>query len=298
MKTTERFIMESNIKHNNKYDYSLVEYKGAKTKVLIICKKHGTFEQAPTNHLNGQGCPKCDGKNRNVEELINDFNKVHNFKYDYSLVNFKNCKTKIQIICKEHGIFEQTPSGHLLGYGCSKCAGCKRKTTKEFIDESNKIHNFNYDYSLTEYTNAKSKVKIICKTHGIFEQNAYHHIKGIGCPYCCESKGEKEIRYFLISNNIKFKQNKRFNKCKDKKTLPFDFYLSDYNICIEYDGIQHFESIEYWGGKNKLLTQKKRDQIKTNYCLQNNIKLIRIKYNENILEKLNKNFQKKETRHH
>ena len=284
--TTEKFIINANKIHNNKYDYSLVEYKNAKTKVKIICKKHNIFEQTPTNHLSGQGCPTCLGKNRTKEELIVDFNKIHNFKYDYSLVEFKTCKDKVKIICPDHNIFEQTPSQHLSGNGCHICGGSKKKDTEEFIKESNIIHNFKYDYSLTEYKNAKTKVKIICKYHNIFEQTPSHHITGVGCPSCCDSKGEKEIRIFLISNDIKFSQNKRFSKCKDKTPLPFDFYLSDHKTCIEYDGIQHFESIEYFGGQLALESQKLRDQIKTDYCLNNNIKLIRIKYNESILEKL------------
>ena len=113
-------------------------------------------------------------------------------------------------------------------------------------------------------------------------------MRGIGCPICNESKGEKEIRIFLENNAIKYSRNKRFNKCKDKKTLPFDFYLPKYNLCIEYDGLQHFKSIEFWGGEISLLEQKQRDQIKTTFCKENNIKLRRIKYDENILEKLKK----------
>ena len=288
--TTEEFIINANKVHNNKYDYSLVEYKNANIKIKIICLIHGVFEQEPGNHTQGQGCPKCLGKNRTTEDLIIDFNKIHNFKYDYSLIEFTKCNDKIKIICKKHGIFEQTPQSHLSGSGCNICGGSKKKTNEEFIIESNIIHNYKYDYSLSEYKNAKTKIKIICKEHGVFEQKPSHHITGIGCPSCNESKGEKEVRNFLISNNIKFTQNKRFNKCKDKTSLPFDFYLPGHNICIEYDGIQHFEVINYFGGESALKTQKIRDQIKTDYCKNNNIKLIRIKYNENTLEKLNSHF--------
>jgi len=283
--------------HNNKYDYSLVEYKNANIKIKIICLIHGIFEQEPGNHTQGQGCPKCLGKNRTTEDLIIDFNKIHNFRYDYSLVEFTKCNDKIKIICNKHGIFEQTSSQHLSGSGCHICGGSKRKTTEEFIIQSNKIHNFKYDYSLVKYINAKSKVKIICKEHDIFEQKPSHHITGIGCPFCCESKGEKEISIFLDKNNIKYIREQIFNECKDKYALPFDFYLPDHKACIEFDGIQHFESIEFWGGEIALETQKMRDKIKTDFCLNNNIKLIRIRYNENILDNLNSHFQKKETQH-
>jgi len=133
------------------------------------------------------------------------------------------------------------------------------------------------------------KIKIICKKHGIFEQTPDNHInKKTGCPICNESKGEKEIRIILNNLNIKYIKQKTFNNCKNKRKLPFDFYLTDYNLCIEFDGIQHFKSIEYFGGEKVLKETQKRDLIKNNYCKENNIKLLRIKYNENILKKLKK----------
>lgn len=99
-------------------------------------------------------------------------------------------------------------------------------------------------------------------------------------------------KYNLINNEINFEQQKIFDGCKDKRKLSFDFYLPEYNICIEYDGIQHYESIEYWGGHKNFNYIKKHDQIKTDFCENNNIKLIRIKYNRklnsnDILEKIN-----------
>ena len=107
-----------------------------------------------------------------------------------------------------------------------------------------------------------------------------------GCPFCKESKGEKIIKNFLIDNNISFEQQKKFDDCKYKLKLPFDFYLSELNICIEYDGLQHYKCIKIFGGEKNFNLIKKRDEIKNDYCEKNNINLIRIKYNENINEKL------------
>lgn len=98
------------------------------------------------------------------------------------------------------------------------------------------------------------------------------------CGCTLESKGEEKIKLFLQKNNISFNFQYSFENCKYKKELPFDFYISNYNCCIEYDGEQHFKSIDYFGGEEHLKIQQQRDNIKTRYCEDNNIKLIRIPY--------------------
>jgi hypothetical protein len=112
------------------------------------------------------------------------------------------------------------------------------------------------------------------------------HLSGKGCSICNESKGEKLIYNFLVNNNIKFVKQKRFLDCKNVHTLPFDFYLPDYNVCIEYNGEQHYNPVKYFGGIKSFNLQKINDNIKSNYCLQNNIKLIII--NKNNEKKINK----------
>ncbi|MDM0587719.1 hypothetical protein QTH25_13160 [Clostridium perfringens] len=99
-----------------------------------------------------------------------------------------------------------------------------------------------------------------------------------GCPVCNASKGEKEIREYLKKNNIEFKREYRFEDCKYKQLLPFDFYISNYNLCIEFDGRQHFESFEFYGGEQEFKLTQIRDEIKNNYCKDNGVKLIRIPY--------------------
>jgi very-short-patch-repair endonuclease len=134
-------------------------------------------------------------------------------------------------------------------------------------------------------------IKIICPFHGIFEQQPLHHLNGSGCPICKTSKGEKLIKKLLDGINIKYDYQKRFKNCKNTKPIPFDFYLPDYNICIEYDGIQHFKPISIFGGKKSLENQKIKDKIKNVYCEKNNIKLIRIKYTDDINYILNNLFE-------
>ena len=184
--TQKEFIDRSLIIHNNAYDYSLVEYDNNKIKVRIICFKHGEFWQSPSKHLKGQGCPICaiDKITDNTNIFINKSKLIHGEKYDYSLINYKNSKINIRIICFEHGEFWQTPSNHLSGHGCPKCGGRYKLTTLKFIEKSIKIHDNKYNYSEVLYINNKTKVKIKCPKHGTFTQRPDAHLRGQGCPKC------------------------------------------------------------------------------------------------------------------
>jgi len=284
--TTSDFKIDSINKHNDRYDYSLVDFKNKKTKVQIICDVHGIFEQIPYRHVIGAGCPKCVNK-KSQYQFIKECNEKHNYEYDYSLVKYFNCTQNIKIICKVHGEFKQNAEHHLRGCKCPKCQGCF-KDIKLFIEQSNDIHSNRYDYSIAEYVNNRTKVKIICEKHGVFEQIPKHHLKGSGCPLCTNnSKGENSIVRLLNNKNIKYIRQKTFDDCSSiVKKLQFDFYLQEYNICIEYDGIQHYESVEWFGGDVSFEKQNHRDNIKNEYCQKNNISLIRIRYDENIEDKL------------
>ena len=286
--TTTDFIEKSIKIHNNYYDYSLVKYVDMKTKVEIICPIHGVFEQIPLSHIHHKsGCSKCKKNIMSQEEFIKKCKIIHNNYYDYSLVIFKNVRDRIKIICPKHGIFEQVASNHL--HNKNKCFHCltesKRLTNEEFIKKSNIIHNNKYDYSVTNYINCLNNVKIICPLHGVFEQNSNNHLQGYGCPHCKESRGEREICKLLDTNNIRYIRQYKFDDCKGKKNkLPFDFYLTDFNTCIEFDGELHFTSNYYFGGEKRLKETEINDKIKTEYCNKNKINLLRIKYNENIKE--------------
>jgi len=159
--------------------------------------------------------------------------------------------------------------------------------TEEFIKKAKLIHGDKYDYSLVEYKGCNEKVKIICPTHGIFEQTARNHYRGSGCPKCRESHGARATRKFLISNKINFKAEHIFETCKYKDYLKFDFYLPDYNTVIEFQGEQHFRSVEYWGGDEDFEIRKKRDETKRDWCLKNGVKLIELLTEKEIPEKLN-----------
>jgi len=285
----EELLLICNKRHKYKYDYSLVEYKYTKDKVKIICPIHGIFEQSLNSHKTS-GCPECASIKLTNESFIQKSKNIHGDKYDYSLVDYKNAKTKVKILCKDHNIiFEQTPDNHL--YGNCSCPYCSNKkwTNEMFINMSKEIHGDKYDYSLVDYKNNTTKVKIICKKHNIiFEQRPLNHIhKKQGCPICNDSKGEKEISILLDKKNIIHIRQKKFDDCKNKQYLPFDFYLPEHNMCIEYDGRQHFEPVYDFGGLDQFEKTKINDNIKNEYCKNNNIKLLRISYKENIVNILN-----------
>ena len=271
-KTTEQFIQKAILVHNNKYDYSLVKYIHSSTKVKIICPTHGEFLQNSANHLLGHGCYKC--KTKTTEQFIVDAKQTHGDKYSYSLVEYKNTTTKVIIICPTHGIFEQSPGSHLSGYGCYKC---KTTSLNSFVDRSSCVHFHKYDYSLVEYINNSTKVKIICPIHGEFLQRPDKHIlQRTGCPICNISKGETIIYQWLIRFDISFIA--QYNPIQSNKKIRFDFFLPDLNIMIEFDGRQHYESVKFYGGDDAFYSTQQRDIIKNKYCETNNIQLIRIPY--------------------
>ena len=243
------------------------------------------FEQTLDSHISKKcGCNKCSpNKKSTTDEFIKKAKIIHKSKYDYSLVEYKNNSTKVKIICPEHGVFKQSPIAHTaMMCGCPACAG-RFMNLDIFIKKSKQVHGDKYDYSLVEYKSSTSPVKIICKKHGIFEQIPATHINSkCGCQICKESRGEKEIKNFLIKNQIKFNQQKKFNDCKYKGKLAFDFYLVDLNTCIEFDGEFHFNIIKGLTNESTLVGQQKRDNIKTEYCSKNNITLVRIKYDESV----------------
>jgi len=293
----EKFIDKSIRIYMNKYDYSLVEYVDSKTKVKIICQIHGIFEKTPANHIrnkNRQGCQKCSVKIRSeiIKKPINDFIKnsieIHGDKYDYSLVEYNNMHDKVNIICKIHGIFEQRPCNHIYSKnGCPLCVNNNIKlTTDDFIKKAKKIHGDKYDYSLVKYENNKKNVKIKIENM-VYEQSPSSHLKGFDISgFENISKGETIISKILDSNNIKYYRQKTYSDFKFKNKLRFDFYLPEHNTCIEYDGIQHFEPINFFGGLKSLKHNQKIDKLKNEYCKNNNIKLLRIKYNQNIEDKI------------
>jgi ribosomal protein L37AE/L43A len=169
-KSKDNFIKLCSNIHNNKYDYSLVNYTGNKNKVKIICPHHGVFEQSPNHHKNKRGCPSCANKHADKTFKV-DSNKIHKNMYDYSLVNYINSHTKVKIICPYHGEFLQTPNSHKSGSGCPICfCGGFDKNKSGILYYLKIIHDKQIYYkigitnrSINERFNAKDlkKIKVI-----------------------------------------------------------------------------------------------------------------------------------------
>jgi 5-methylcytosine-specific restriction endonuclease McrA len=125
--TIDIFTEKANKTHNNKYNYSLVEYVNSQVKIKIICPTHGIFEQVPNSHLRGVGCPKCYNKKRGLSQkltteiFIQKSKQLYSDEYNYNSVEYINAHIKVKIKCEKHGIFEQAPYSHLNGRGCHKC---------------------------------------------------------------------------------------------------------------------------------------------------------------------------------
>ena len=224
------FIEKAKKIHNEKYDYSKVEYINNKTKVCIICPEHGEFWQTPNSHLKGRACPICM-KEKNKQMLLENSNKqrltteqfilkarkIHNDKYDYSSVKYVNNYTKVNIICPIHGSFLVKPSNHLCGCGCKECMHEKQKLTKEqFILRARQIHGWKYDYSKVNYIDSQTKIHIICPEHGEFWQKPNGHLNGQGCPICGTIKIKEKLAFskddvlkkFIETNGNKYNYSK------------------------------------------------------------------------------------------
>lgn len=295
IKNNEKFIMELKSVHGDLYDYSRVVYSGSANKIEILCKIHGSFFLQANKHLRGAGCQKCSKREKHekifkksLNKFISKATKVHGYAYDYSNVNFNGSNGKIEIVCKLCGKhILTTPQNHILGRGCLDCLKNKLKFEK-FLKDFKLIDGCDdFDFSNSFYSGCKSNMRVFCKIcNEYFYKSPYYLLKGVGCPKCKDSIGERKIKNFLRINSIVFEQQFRFSECKDKRTLPFDFAVFEdkektkLKLLIEFDGIGHYEQIS-WNGNKKLKTLegcKKRDSIKNNYCKNNNLKLIRIPY--------------------
>lgn len=286
-KTHEEFMLEFKVKHPT-LDM-LGVYINNRTRVHVKCKECGhEWEPKASSLYMGHGCPKCYGNAKFTnEEFIEKLKKVNDTVMP--LEKYINSQTKIKFKCKICGHeWETIPNAVLQGTKCAKCAGTLKKTHEEFINSVSHIHP--HIEVLETYINNHTKLKCHCtKCNGYFYGVPHSMIDaGTGCPYCDYriSHGEQQIRNFLELNHITYYREYRFNDCKDKIPLPFDFYLPDCNLAIEYDGKQHFEPTDMFGGEETFKKTQLHDNIKNKYCLEKNIELLRISYidYENIQE--------------
>lgn len=247
-----------------------VEAKRRRLKLLKVKKKIKNTKSYTYNEV------KDLFNNRNYELISNEY------------IGYRE---QLYYICRKHkdyGIQHINLSDFLRGRGCMCCGRERTADAKKYPDEyyQKECEKRNFTFVKQEVTNGSTIIYYICNKHpqyGIQKKHISSFQVTIGCPHCNPSKTEKMLIDILDKYNIKYETQKRFDGCKDKYTLPFDFYLPDYNILIEYDGEFHYMPIRKGNmtdedAANQLRIQKQRDEIKNKYCKENNIPLIRIPY--------------------
>jgi len=281
------FLSFLKIKKNKYFSYILItkdwfdiHYKNTSTLFPIICPKHGIIYQSLLSIKNKASCRLCYEEAKKID--YDDFKKKFRKNYNYSFLTkdwFKkyyiNTYSKLKIKCDKNHIFYQTSIEHFTNKNnCPFCSGVSYdKFKKKYFDIYQNIFKLSEKEFLLLKKNNK-KIPCFCNKHGKHYKNFRDVYNGnSGCPKCKFSKGEKRIAMFLEDHDIVFRQEvKLFGNYR------FDFYLEDLNTVIEYDGELHFKSIEHFGGEEGLKKTKRRDKIKTEYCKNNNIVLIRIPY--------------------
>lgn len=295
-KTQEQYVLGvANINPN----IEVVDmYIDARTPIKHRCRIDGhIWNVAPYVILRGDGCPKCAGNaKKTTQEYIDELSIINS---DIEVLEeYINSTTPIAHRCKIDGnIWNISPANVLNGRGCPICkaillSNIFKKTHQQYIEELS-VANPDIE-AIGEYINAKTPILHRCKIDGHKWMIAPSNIlSGQGCPVCQESNGERTIRQWLQNNGFSFYYQYKFNDCCDKKPLPFDFYLPTFNICIEYDGLQHFQPIDFankgeeWAFIN-FQTAQYHDKLKNKYCQDNNIPILRIPYFKNIEEELEK----------
>lgn len=297
LKTHEEYINEMNIA--NPLVQVIGKYININTPITHRCIIHDfEWETTPASMLQGCGCPICKSeKIRKAKSKIHEeyIEEVKNINPNIQVIGtYINARTPILHKCLIDN-FEWNPVPYSIssGYGCPKCGIRKvadglRKTNEEYTTQLEKC-NPNI-VAIEKYSGANIPILHKCLLDGCeWKARPTNILHGYGCPQCNESKGEKKIRLWLEKNNIPYKKQEKFDNCRDIKPLPFDFYLPTFNIAIEYDGRQHFEPIEFFGGQEYFESVKMHDGLKNEYCKNNGIPLLRIPYFkfDNIEEELN-----------
>ena len=280
---TNDYINELMLSRCVKYDIIFEkDIYGVSDFIKLKCKEHGLFKQRIHNHFNiGNNCPKCSSKKEIV--LNSDIFKVLSDK-NINIIEYKGYRDDSIFNCDLHGYFNSKIET-IKKNGCPMCNVDKRNSRNicKFIENSKKIWSNVIDFDYDHMLFIGNKVKLYSEITGWIEQNRSNHINGY-LPK--NSTGELVIKNIFNNRNIIYNEQKTFDNCKNKNKLRFDFYLPEKNICIEFNGKQHYEPIEFFGGTDRFEEQQINDNIKVDFCRNNNIELIVISYKDSILEKI------------
>ena len=273
-----------------KEGYTLVskEYIRKRDKLEMICPNGHKINLSFDCFAKGVRCGECYKKEPRISrrQTLEEVKHIVELVEGYELLSTEydpNKKIKIRHICGNE--YEVTLNNFKRG---KRCPICQLKREEKRIKKDYVVKNINKEgyevISLNGFNKSSDKIKLKCPKGHIYEVSWNTFQQGRRCPYCKSSKGENKVKDYLDSKNIIYYQQYKFEDCKNDRSLPFDFYLPQYNTCIEYDGQQHYKLIDFSGNmtieeqEDRLEYYKRNDNIKTKYCKDNNIKLIRIPY--------------------
>ena len=319
--TTKEFIEKSKLIHINEngipiYGYEKVDYINSHTDVIIYCKTHGDFYQRPNNHLNGATCLDCSNEKSSeiqrmtTEEFIKKAEELHGYdKYNYSQTIYGiNGNESVNIICNQHGPFEQTPSNHLVGKGCIKCGNEKsserqRMSLEDCINKFKHFHGEKYDYSMVDYVNYQTNIKIKCIDHDIlFYQTPSNHFRSTGCMKCHKhGYSNKAVLWLnfiskMYNINIQHAENDKEYTILNTK-MRADGYCKENNTIYEFHGdFWHGNINKYASSDINIITKKSFGEL-YNKTLERENKIKELGYNlivmwENDWVNINKNIKK------
>ena len=294
--------VKSYIEENSDCELLSKEYKNGSEKLILRCKCGKIFERNFYNIKNQDKiqCNDCSKKNADlkmlkpIEKVLEDiYSKIGE---DYELINLEYSGIHKSYLTLKHKkcnfVFKRNLKGFLnRKVICPRCESKNKTLTIE--DMQNVLNKNNQGFKIIEI-NTQRQVTLKHEECGCVFTRAFSNFnrKTIKCPNCQskESVGVIKISERLDKNNIQYEKEYKFKYCKDIRPLPFDFYLNDFNIAIEFDGEQHYRPTDFYGGKEKFKIRQKHDAIKNNFCKKNDINLIRINYSQvkeinSILEK-------------
>lgn len=278
-------IVREFVKSNSKCSLVSSEYINSKKKLKFRCKCGNEFETAfdTFKNANQRQCPDCgielraSSKRANLDKAIKSFSSK-----GLNLISKEYINARSKLLAKDKDGYKVLISLDNLNGG---------KTPQRFYQnnpytiDNIKIwlakNNCNFEIISTKFISANDNLEFKCSKGHIFS-TSWNRIKNqnVGCSICVQSKGEDLISEYLLNQNLLFEREKTFENCKYKKKLRFDFYIDSLNVCIEFQGVQHYKPISHFGGYARYNAQLKKDNIKVEFCKKNNIRLIRIPYFE------------------
>jgi hypothetical protein len=263
-----RFLDLARNTHGYKYKYIDLPDKIKYTDYINIDFNGEIFTQRVNKHLSGK-CPEKNTPKKTTYQFIEESIKIWGDRFDYSKTEYNGSLNKVIIFDKKSGIFvSQLPTLHLSKHES------KYVKIDDFINMSKLISDYVYEYSKCNYINKTTSVTLICRDHGDFNILPYNHLNyGDGCKNCITTLFNKEITRFLNKHKISYNRQHKFTECRNIYQLPFDFYIPSVRTCIEFYSEQHYKP-------ESLDKLKTNDKIKNDYCEDNYIDLIRIRYDQ------------------